>query len=449
MFATFSSMSDGRARCALWLLVLLSTGAVALAQAVVEKGEVLVISGASIFDPVAGAMLPNRTVIVVGDRIRVVGTPEHPTPIPPGARVIEARGKFLLPGLIDAHVHLVHVLDYAQVTGDEVLPLFLAAGVTSVRSAGDEIVAATLVSRIAREHPERAPRVFTCSPLIDREPPIHKDVGRAVTDPAAVPALVDEMVGWGVTTLKIYAGCERPVGRAVIEAGHLRGLMVTAHLGAYTAQEAVTDGIDCLEHITSVVDFLTPQNGDELIRTLAEKKVWVVPTLVVFRNMILLPDDPAISGHGDNAHVPARLREFWPHYLRRWNLPAGPESTRRELFARYQAVTRRLHEARVPLLVGTDAPEPHVPPGFALHQELELLVACGLSPAQALSAATLENARVLKQSDHLGSIAGGKLADLVLLKANPLEAIERSRSIELVVRGGIVFDPAALLRRVK
>ena len=164
--------------------------------------------------------------------------------------------------------------------------------------------------------------------------------------------------------------------------------------------------------------------------------------------MILLPGDPAISGHADNAHVPRRLREYWPTYLRRSGLPAGPMPERRAQFARYQQVTRRLHEAGVRLLVGTDAPEPNVPPRLALHQELELLVACGLSPAQALSAATLENARALQQSDHLGSIAEGKLADLVLLRANPLAAIRSSRSIELVVRGGIVCDPAALLRRV-
>lgn len=410
----------------------------------------LVITGANLFDPAAGVMLPDRTVVIEAGRIRSVGSPERPAPIPPDARSIDARGKYLLPGLIDAHVHLVHVLDYAQVTGDEILPLFLAAGVTSVRSTGDEIVAATLVARIAREHPERAPRVFTCSPLIDGEPPIHRDVGRAVVDPAQVPALVDEMALWGVTTLKIYAGCERKVGRAVIEAGHRRGLVVTAHLGAYSAQDAVADGIDCLEHIISVAGFLAPdelanaRDGD-LFHQLAERKVLVDPTLIVFRNMILLPDDPAIAGHADNACVPRRLREFWPTYLRRSGLPAGEQSARREQLKRYQQVTRRLSESGVSLLVGTDAPEPNVPPGFSMHQELELLVESGLSPAAALSAATLGNSRALRQSDQLGTIAEGKLADLVLLKSNPLDAIENSRSIELVIHGGIVCQPRELL----
>src|SRR5207249_2442192 len=150
--------------------------------------------------------------------------------------------KFAIPGLIDAHVHVVHVLDFAHVTGDEVLPLYLAAGVTSIRSTGDEIVAATLVARIAQRHPESSPRVFTCSPLLDADPPIHRDVGRAVTDPAQVPAILDDLQKWNVSTLKIYAGTSREVGRAIIDEGHRRGLSVTAHLGAYPAQQAVADG---------------------------------------------------------------------------------------------------------------------------------------------------------------------------------------------------------------
>ena len=107
-----------------------------------------------------------------------------------------------------------------------------------------------------------------------------------------------------------------------------------------------------------------------------------------------------------------------------------------------------MKESGVALLVGTDAPEPYVPPGFAIHQELQLLVESGLSPAAALSAATLGNARAVRQSEHLGTIAEGKLADLVLLKANPLEAIGNSRSIELVIHAGIVCQPDELLRLV-
>jgi len=358
------------------------------------------------------------------------------------------------------------VLDFAQITGDQVLPLYLAAGVTSVRSAGDEVVAATLVARFAEAHPESSPRVFTCTPLLDADPPIHRDVGRGVTDPAQVPALLDEYQRWQVTTVKIYAGTKRDVGRAIIDEGHRRGLFVTAHLGAYSAQHAVADGIDGLEHIWSVFNYVIPPEVagkpgyrgrldlnhplcESLVAELARRKTFVDPTLAVFRNMILLPDVPEVRNHPDNTLAPRRLREFWPVYLNRTGCPqGGPPDDRRREFAKFQELTGKLYRAGVPLLVGTDSPEPQVTPGFSLHQELEMLVESGLPPAAALRAATLNNATALRQDRRLGSIEPGKLADIVLLTANPLDDIRYTRRIELVIRGGNVSHPAELLKRM-
>jgi hypothetical protein len=429
-----------------------------------EKPAVLVIAGCAVFDPVTEAMLPDRTIVIRGDSIAAVLTADQSAEVPVDARRIDGRGRFALPGLIDAHVHLVHVSDFARVTGDELLPLFLAAGVTSVRSAGDEIVAATLVARFAQRHPESCPRVFTCSPLLDADPPIHRDVGRAVTNPAEVPALLEELRKWNVSTLKIYAGTRRDVGRAIIDEGHRLGLTVTAHLGAYSAQDAVADGIDGLEHIWSVFNYVIPaevagQPGhrgrvdlgnprcEALVAELAKRRTFVDPTLAVFRNMILLPDVPEVREHPDNAIAPRRLRDFWPIYLARTGCPqGGPLDDRRREFAKYQELTGKLYRAGVPLLVGTDAPEPQVTPGFALHQELELLVESGLPPAAALRAATLHNAQALRQERRLGTISPGKWADIVLLTANPLEDIRRTRAIDVVIRGGLVTRPTETLR---
>lgn len=430
------------------------------------KLRVLAIVGCSVFDPKIEAMLADRTIVVRGDTIAAVIGPDQAGDIPADAERIDGRGKFAIPGLIDAHVHLVHVSDFARVTGDEILPLFLAAGVTSVRSTGDEIVAATLVARFAQRHPESCPRVFTCSPLLDADPPIHRDVGRAVTDPAQVPALLDDLQKWNVATLKIYAGTRREVGKAIIDEGHRRGLMVTAHLGAYSAQHAVADGIDCLEHIWSVFNYVIPgdvssQPGhrgrldlsnpqcESLVSELARRKTFVDPTLAVFRNMILLPDVPEVRDHPDNALVPQRLRDFWPIYVARTGCPqGGPLEDRRREFAKYQELTGKLYRAGVPLLVGTDAPEPQVTPGFSLHQELEMLVESGLTPAAALRAATLHNAQALQQEKHLGTISPGKLADLVLLTANPLDNIRHTRQIEFVMRSGLVVHPREVLKLV-
>jgi imidazolonepropionase-like amidohydrolase len=378
---------------------------------------------------------------------------------------IDGRGKFALPGLIDAHVHVMHVLDFAAVSGDEVLPLYLAAGVTTVRSTGDEIVAATVLSRVAAQHPESFPRIFTCSPVLDAEPAIHRDMGRGISDPAQVPAVLEEVRRWKAKTVKIYAGAGPTVGRAIIDEAHRHGMLVTAHLGAYPAQQAVADGVDCLEHIISVFDFVIPSDvssqpghrGDldlnnplcrELVKELAEHKTYVDPTLVVMRNMILLPDLEDVKNSPDNALVPQRLQEFWPRYLRNSGCPqgGGAIADRKRVFAKYQELTGILYRSGVPLLVGTDAPEPYVTPGASLHQELELLVESGLTPAAALTAATLTNATVLGQADHLGSIAPGKLADVVLLNSNPLDDIRKSRDVQLVIRDGVISHPAELLR---
>ena len=188
---------------------------------------------------------------------------------------------------------------------------------------------------------------------------------------------------------------------------------------------------------------------ESLVAELARRKTYVDPTLAVFRNMILLPDVPEVRDHPDNQLVPQRLRDFWPEYLMRAGCPQGGalEDRRRE-FAKFQDLTGKLYRAGVPLLVGTDSPEPQVPPGGSLHQELEMLVESGLPPAAALRAATLTNATVLGEKERLGSIAAGKLADVLLLTANPLDDIRNTRRIELVVHRGQVCRPDELLKRV-
>jgi len=419
----------------------------------------LVVEDCSLFDPHAQVNLPNRTIVVRGERIEAVLQAGTPVGLTADTVRIDGRGKFVLPGLIDAHVHLVHVLDLAGVSGEEVLPLYLAAGVTSVRSTGDELAAASKVQDHADANTASSPRVFLCSPLLDADPPIHGPLtGRAITKPADVAPLLDDLSRRNVTTLKIYAGTRRDVGRTIISEGHRRGFFVTAHLGPYSAQDAVADGIDGLEHIWSVfnyvvpsgmarstVDFDNPQCA-ALIAQLVDRKTYVDPTLTVFRNMILLPDVPEVSAHADNGLAPPKLSEFWPRYLQQAGCPQGGDlDTRRREFAKYQELTGRLYRAGVPLLVGTDAPEPHVTPGFSLHQELELLVESGLPPSAALRAATLHNATVLQERDQLGTIEAGKLADLLVLSADPLADISNTRRIDWVIRGGKALRPAEVL----
>ena len=291
----------------------------------------------------------------------------------------------------------------------------MAHGVTAVRDTGDEIVAQTVVAHFAEARPRRCPRVFTASHLIDADPPIHRDIGFAITDPAKVPARHrrhGRLEGDDAEDLRPH--------RAVLSAAAssrkatAAASSSTGHLSGYPAQEAVEDGIDCLEHITSVFDFIIPPEvrkqadhratldldnpqAKALIATLAKRKTMVDPTLTVFRNMLLLSDLEEVHRHPDNARMPERLRTYWDKYRQGQGLAAGTLERRRKEFRKYQDLTGRLYGEGVPLLAGTDAPEPYCPPGSSLHQELELMVESGLTPAAALQAATLHNARSLKQ----------------------------------------------------
>ena len=154
--------------------------------------------------------------------------------------------------------------------------------------------------------------------------------------------------------------------------------------------------------------------------------------------MILLPDVAEVRDHPDNALVPKRLRDFWPVYLKQAGCPqGGPLEDRRREFAKFQELTGKLYRAGVPLLVGTDSPEPQVPPGFSLHQELEMLVESGLPPAARLRAATLTTPTCWRDRNASAPSPPASWADIVLLSANPLDDIRNTRRIELVIRGGL------------
>jgi len=427
-----------------------------------ETGRTL-IHGASIFDVGSGAMRPSMSILIEGNRVVAVDSASQLRPssdAAAGAHRIDGTGRFILPGLIDAHVHLTHILYQSRMTGDETLPLYLGHGVTAVRSTGDNVPAQKLIERFAVDHPEISPRIFRASFLIDGSPPWHPDIGWALTDPEEVAPFVEDMAAWEVTTLKLYIGTRREIGRRVIEEGHARGLVVAGHLLDYHPAEAVRDGLDSIEHIYTVSNFLLRDPEDRhsidleseearrLVDAIAASGARVDPTLMVFWGTLLFPDQPEVIDHPDNLPMPDRLRAFWDRDRQR-RLPdwgATPIEVRQATWEKYLRLTSMLHEAGVPLLAGTDAPEPQVAPGASLHHEMELLVEAGLPAADALRAATLENARILGADDRLGAVEAGRLADLVLLEADPLADIRNTRRIAAVIRGGRVLDPSEILR---
>lgn len=478
---TIQGLAAGR--CGWRGLVLL---AALLLRGVAADGRTLVLQGGSYLDA-TGRMRSCAALVLEGDRIKAIVAPGEEFTAPAGAEVLDARGRYIIPGLIDGHVHLVHILRSLQISAEELFPLFLAHGVTSVRDTGDEITAQQKIAAYAEGHPALAPRVFLGSPLVDGNPAYHPLVSWPMTDPAKVPDFVERMSAAGVRTFKIYVGTSRTVGQALVREAQSRGKWVTAHLAwGYTAQEAVADGINSLEHIGSVFEFVLPAgtprwplpaeraaftkdqlaalerrvmeckaavdldsppvNG--LVEAIARRHVAINPTLVVYRNWMLLRDLDSVQRHPDLAPLPARLREGWQHTARALPLDPATLVLRQQQFEKMKALTLKLQRAGVGLMAGSDTPVQFCPPGGALLQELELLVEAGLTPAEALLAATRNNARALGQSGELGAIEPGKLADLVVLEADPLADIRNIRRIHRVVRNGVVLDPVELLRLV-
>ena len=413
--------------------------------------DALVFSDVNIFDARTLQYRRGQSVLVRGDRIAAIG-PSASFATPTGAREIRCGGKFLFPGFIDAHVHTTHVLHAAGLTGDAVLPLYVQYGVTSVRSTGDQLPAQRFLQRLSDESPAKYPRIFMCSPFIDGAPVRHPDSGWTLTDPEEVRAFVAQMKAWDVGTLKLYVGVSRDVGQRVIAEGHAQGMRVAGHLQRYHPLDAVADGIDVLEHIYTVADFVRDVPDDRysfrpesaatqrFIEALVKHGTTVDPTLMVFWGTLFFPDDPAVTEHPDNAIVPARLRDWWrgDNLVRSAAVRDVSMERRRRTFADYQTLVGMLHRAGVPILVGTDAPEPQVPPGASLHHEMEFLVESGMSPAAVLAAATLGNARALQAEDRIGTVEPGRMADLVLLDEDPLTDIRRTRRIRVVLRAGIV-----------
>ena len=446
----------------------------------------VVLEGGSYFDP-AGEMRPFAALVIEGDRIKaIIGAGRKFTP-PAGAEVIDARGRYIIPGLIDGHVHLVHILRTLDLPAEEIFPLFLAHGVTTLRDAGDEIIAEEKLAAYAAARPELAPKVFLCSPLVDGNPAYHPFVSWPMTDPGRVPAFVERMSVAGVRTFKIYVGTSREVGQALVHEAQARGKWVTAHLAwGYTAQEAVADGINSLEHIGSLYEFILPAGTPrwpppvertafspaelaalerrvleakaavdldspavrDLIAAIVSRRVAINPTLVVYRNWMLLRDLDSVQQHPDLRPLPARLLEGWQQSARALSLDPATRELRQRQFDLMKGLTAKLAAAGVELMAGSDTPVQFCPPGGALLQELELLNEAGLTPSAVLFAATRNNARALGQTGTLGSIEVGQAADLVVLDANPLADIRNTRRIHRVIHAGVVLDPAALLRLV-
>jgi hypothetical protein len=419
----------------------------------------IAIRAVNVVDVAAGRVLAGQTVLVTGDRIIGVGT----TAIPAGAQIIEGRGQYLIPGLWDMHVHGSSLASF--------MPLYIANGVTGIRDMYTPMIGVKDVRRQIAEGKIEGPEIVAAGRLIDGDPPIwpgsivakNADEGRK-----AVETALEE----GSDFLKVYSRLSREAffgiaaeakAKGKVFAGHVpnsvsvleaakAGQKSNEHLQGFLAECSSVDiktleGKTGLEKLRVYVETFDEGRAKKLIHELNKSEMWQCPTLVVLQNVARL-DDPDLAKDPNMKYVPTFISMGWDPSkdFRFKSRTAEDWAAGRKSFALTRRLVKLLSLAKAKLLAGTDTLNPYVFPGFSLHDELGLLVACGLSPAEALRAATLNPARYFSRENEIGQIKKGLRADMVLLDENPLADIANTKRIRAVIARGKVFDRSKLNR---
>jgi imidazolonepropionase-like amidohydrolase len=400
----------------------------------------------------------DQTVLVAEGKIAAIG-PRAEVAIPEGARRVDGNGKFLLPGLVDAHAHL----DSAAA-----LILNVAAGVTLVRNMWGTPL--TLHWRAEIERGARlGPTIVTAGPIVDGEPPVWS--GATVVETAAeAQATVAAQEAAGYDFVKIYNNVSLPAYDAILAAAHAAGMPVDGHVPTHVPlAHALAAGQRTIEHLTGWLVALQRRDSpffgttalphrrhlaehvDEsllpsLVAQAASAHVWQCPTLTV---------DQWFAPPAEQARQAARpeMQFVAPWQLAEWRVPEKAPPAEYAKNARAQQLLGRivhaLSDAGVRVLAGTDAPNPFVAPGFGLHRELENLVAAGLTPYQALRAATIDAAELLGFRGVRGVVATGARADLLLVERDPLSDVRNAATIAGVMVRGHWLDRRALDDRLQ
>jgi imidazolonepropionase-like amidohydrolase len=422
--------------------------------------QLVAITHVTAIDVERGTARGDMTVVIDGQRIAAVG-PSGSVGIPGGARRIDGRGKWLIPGLWDMHVHS------AVPTGRALLALYLANGVTGVRDMGGDFVTIRRWREEIAAGTLPGPRIVAAGPYLEGHgsPIAHIEVH--TTDEAR--RAVDSLTALGVDFVKVHSALPRETFFAAAREARAKHIALAGHLSRnVTVEEASDSGQRSLEHLLGFVNVCSPAESvlfagaDPLRRIvfnsctsrdqrvvyahLARNGTWVTPTLTPTVEFAVLPKHD-VPGDTLARFLSDSLRDYMVSIF---DPPPSlpPEATvlGQQMFAKRHALVLALHRAGVPLLAGTDAPMRNSPPGFGLHEELNEFVRSRLTPIEALRTATYEPARYLDALDSLGTISAGKLADLVLLDADPRVDIANVRRIAAVFTRGRVYDRAALDR---
>ncbi|MCI5107321.1 MAG: amidohydrolase family protein [Pseudomonadales bacterium] len=462
------------------ILLLLSLGLISCAEqeAPVTDGtkpetiDAVAIENITLIDALNGVR-ENQTVIFSGDEIIAV---QSASVAHNASDVIDGSGRYLIPGLWDFHVHLT----YEEALVDAMADLFLSYGITSVRDTGGLLDKVLPVVEAMNAPDTLAPRVYYAGPLLDGDFVVYNGIGRpeigtSVPTDEAARQTVSMLADAGVSFIKIYEMVSPEVFAVLVAAAEELGLPIDSHVPLSMRASVAGPDVDAIEHLRNIemdcaadaealharrLELLENPEGitgadlraslhslqrlpavanydeaqcDQTIAAMSDTVM--VPTLRL-NSFNLVPAWERNDFEDALIRLPAEVRETWrSQAMNRSQQPPG-DST----FAEWSLfLTGRMHEAGVPIGAGTDTPINLSVPGYSLHSELDMLVRAGLTPLEAIETATLEPAKFFDLQDSMGSIDVGKVADLVMLGANPLDNISATKAIELVVSQGRVI----------
>jgi imidazolonepropionase-like amidohydrolase len=408
---------------------------------------------ANLFNAESGQVLHDRTVFTSGNRISAVKVGYIPTPLPSGIQAIDATGKTLIPGLWDMHAHV----------GDNDGLLNLAAGVTTVRDLANDTD--SLLARRQRiiDGEEIGTRIVLAG-IIDGNDAFHGPTKVLVSTEAEARAAVDNYKKLGYVQIKIYSSVPPALVPIIIDEAHKNGMRVSGHIPAnMIASQCVEDGYDEIQHMNFLVlnffpdvkntntiarltkpgelsaslDLNSPQVRS-FIKLLQDHHTKLDLTMTVFEDQYRLPPGQIPLGFSPIANrLPAQVRRGL--LTAAMTPPAGMEETYKKSYAKMIEFEGLLYRSGLSIEDGTDNMA-----GFALHRELEIDVEAGIPANVVLQNATLNAAKIMNMDKDLGSIAPGKLADLVLIDGDPTKNISDIRKTALVVKDGVIYKPAEL-----
>ena len=441
----------------------------------------VIIENATLIDAV-NPVRENMTLVLIGDAIESIEESRSKIiNIKQDDIVINAKGKFLIPGLWDAHVHLTFIpeLDYKTA-----FDLFLSNGITSIRDTGAVLNKLNPAINYVNENPDKAPRLFYSGPLIDGYLRVYKgqepgfpELSIGVNEYADIKSVISDLLEQGATFIKVYEMLSAKTFLDLLEIANKKNLRVTGHIPlSIDLIEAIDAGLDGMQHLRNL-DLACAKNAkdllfqrqrliensksvpgsvlrtkihqlqrfaairnideercNEIIKYLAEKNVFQTPTLTI--NTAGSRRFFADSKWRETYRLlPSKVQRRWQ--IDSLRLAKETQTENDQIFNDWSMrIVGQFNEHGVKIIAGTDTPIGFLTPGYSLHKELELLVEAGLTPLQALKSATVTPAEFFNLESKMGTIDIGKYADLVILNKNPLNSIKNTQNIHTVISRG-------------